>query len=286
MNTNLKISNPKKNVNTGAFALQIWLIVSVISIFIIALLVGCKKVDPVNDGEGQSVNNPQKTNFNMRMTDAPGDYDAVNVEIISAEVHSDVNGWVALNVKPGIYNLLDLTNGKDTLIANGQVAVGKVSQIRLILGNNNTVVIDSQTYALSTPSAQQSGLKLNVSATLVAGIDYNMLIDFDADKSIVKTGNGKYILKPVIRVVSSAVNGSIKGIVLPLLTQPAIYVISGTDTLSTSADILTGGFYVGGLKAGSYNVWIMPKSPYTDTTFANIGVTLGVQTDLGIITLK
>lgn len=286
MNTNLKITHPKKNVTTSALALQVWLIASVVSIFIIALLVGCKKVDSTSDGSGQSVNNPDKTNFNMRMTDAPGDYDQVNVEIIGAEVHSDVNGWVSLNVKPGIYNLLDLTNGKDTLIANGQIAVGKVSQIRLTLGTNNTVVVDSQTYALSTPSAQQSGLKLDVNANLLSGIDYNMLIDFDADKSIVKTGNGKYILKPVIRVVSSAVNGAIKGIVLPLLAQPAIYVISGTDTVSTYADVLTGGFYVGGLAAGSYNVWVMPKAPYADTSFMSVGVSLGAQTDLGIITVK
>ena len=245
------------------------------------LLEGCKKkeVDPPASSQNT-------TAFNMRMTDKPGDYDAVNVEIIGAEVHSDVTGWVALNVKPGIYNLLDLTNGKDTLIANGQVAVGTVSQIRLILGTNNTVVVDSQTYQLATPSAQQSGLKLQVHAELIKGITYNMLIDFDADKSIVRNGEDKYILKPVIRVINKALDGAISGVVMPLLAQPTVLAINGTDSFSTSANLLTGGFYIGGLSAATYKVVIMPKAPYKDTTIMGVGVTLGAVANVGIITVK
>lgn len=219
------------------------------------------------------------------MTDSPGDYDKVNVEIIGAEVHSDVNGWTPLQVKTGIYNLLDLTNGKDTLIADGQVAVGKVSQIRLILGNQNSVVYQGNTYPLETPSAQQSGLKLQVHAELVAGVNYSMLLDFDADKSIVQTGSGKYILKPVIRVISKSIDGAIKGIVLPLAANPAVYAISGTDSFSTYADTVNGSFFIGGLYNSTYKVVILPKSPYRDTAVYNVNVNLGQVTDIGSITL-
>ncbi|MBC7426484.1 MAG: DUF4382 domain-containing protein [Bacteroidia bacterium] len=245
----------------------------------VILFSGCKKKD-----DGSTSN--QKTTMNMRMTDAPGDYDAVYVDVIGAEVHSDVDGWVSLNVKPGIYNLLDLTNGKDTLIATGQVAVGTVSQIRLILGDRNTVVVDNKTYSLKTPSAQQSGLKLQVHADLVYGINYTMLLDFDADKSIVLTGNNTYMLKPVIRVITKVLDGGIKGVILPLTAQPAIYAISGTDSVSTYADIFTGKFFIGGLQTGAYKVVIMPKSPYSDTSVLGVNVVNGSVTDIGTITVK
>lgn len=245
---------------------------------------GCKKSETTSDSSNTT--SGQATQFNLRMTDAPGDYDEVNIDIIGAEVHSDVNGWVPLKINAGIYNLLEFVNKKDTLIASGQVAVGKVSQIRLILGENNTVVIDSIPYKLTTPSAQQSGLKLQVNAELVSGVAYEMLIDFDADKSIVKTGNGKFMLKPVIRVISSAIDGGIEGIVMPLAAQPTIYAIYGTDTFSTAADATTGGFFIGGLQTGSYKVVIAPKSPYTDTAFTGVSVNKGAITNMGTITVK
>src|ERR1043166_2189918 len=171
------------------------------------------------------------TTYNIRMTDAPGNFQQVNVEIVGAEVHSDeTDGWVALNVHEGIYNLLDFSNGKDTLIASGSVATGIVSQIRLILGTHNTVMVDSQVYNLETPSAQQSGLKLQVHHELSKGIDYNVVLDFDAAKSIVLTGSNKYMLKPVIRTIVKALNGAIQGTVNPAASRPAVWAVSATDT--------------------------------------------------------
>ena len=60
---------------------------------------------------------------------------------------------------------------------------------------------------LTTPSAQHSGLKLNVHAELTEGITYKILLDFDAARSIVKTGSGAYNLKPVIRTITEATSG-------------------------------------------------------------------------------
>ncbi len=44
---------------------------------------------------------------------------------------------------------------------------------------------------MKTPSAQQSGLKLNVHEEFLQGVAYEYIIDFDAARSIVKTGNGQ-----------------------------------------------------------------------------------------------
>jgi hypothetical protein len=255
----------------------IYLGFSVLTVSIL-IFAGCKKEDPQNVSE-------DKTTFNMRMTDSPGDYQEVNVNVIGAEVNSEQSGWISLDVKAGIYNLLKLTNGIDTLIANGQVTVGNVSQIRLILGENNTIKIDNQIYPLSTPSASQSGLKLQVHCALVKGVAYNLSLDFDAAKSIVLTGSNTYELKPVIRVITTAFNGGINGIIIPAISQPAIYAIMGTDTVGTFADQITGEFLIQGLAAGNYKVVIMPKTPYSDSAFVSVPVVSGGVTAMGAISI-
>ncbi len=63
-------------------------------------------------------------------------------------------------------------------------------------------MVDSVLHELKTPSAQQSGLKINVHAD-ISNVDvFNLLIDFDAEESVVEQGNGGYILKPVIKVIN------------------------------------------------------------------------------------
>ncbi|MNJ81020.1 hypothetical protein D3C77_796330 [compost metagenome] len=63
-------------------------------------------------------------------------------------------------------------------------------------------MVDSTYYPLATPSAQQSGLKINLKSDFAPNQVYEVLLDFDAENSIVTQGNGSYSLKPVIKVLS------------------------------------------------------------------------------------
>lgn len=197
------------------------------------------------------------------------------------------NGWVALkSIRPGVYDLLKLTGGLDTLLASEELPAGRISQIRLLLGENNSVKTNGQVYPLKTPSAQQSGLKLKVNATLTEGITYTILLDFDAARSVVSAGNsGGYNLKPVIRSIAEAQSGAIKGSVAPALAAPAVYAIAGTDTVSTAYADATGNFLLRGVKPGTYQVVIQPKEAYGEKTLENVAVTLGNVTTLEPVTL-
>ena len=222
----------------------------------------------------------------IRLTDAPGDYDEVNIDIKGIEYHvsdgSQASGWINLdNVNSGVYNLLKFTNGIDTVLADSELSSGKISQIRFILGNENTVVVDGITYAMQTPSAQTSGLKLNLHADLLDGITYKVLLDFDAARSVVKKGNG-YSLKPVIRVVSEAQNGAITGTINPVDASPAIFAIHDEDTVTTYADS-EGYFLIGNLDAGTYKVLFDADLLYDDVLVENVEVIVGEIKDLGII---
>lgn len=227
----------------------------------------------------------------VMLTDGPASYDAVYIDVEKVEVNvsSDTgtgSGWQTVNLlRPGLYNLLKFKNGIDTALAAADLPAGMLSQMRLVLGSNNTVVINGQSYPLTTPSAQQSGLKFNIHAALTAGIEYRLWIDFDANRSIVSTGSGKYLLKPVIRTYSAAVGGSIKGYALPFAAKPQVWATMGTDSLLALPDSATGYYFFGGVNAGTWNLLFHAQdSTYKDTTFA-VTVSTGVVTNAGTVTL-
>lgn len=196
INNQIHKTNNMKNKNT---ILQFFALIFLAIIFI--LQTGCKKEennDPV-DGEAE---------FNVSLkssTSSKSNYESVNIDIKKVSIHTSTDstqtsGWFDLETNTGVYDLLDYDAGNDTIIAlDPALQVVTVSQIRLILGNNNTVVESGETYDLDTPSAQTSGLKIQVHAQLLPNHAYKVVLDFDADKSIVKTGNGKYKLTPVIK---------------------------------------------------------------------------------------
>src|SRR5882757_8515091 len=84
----------------------------------------------------------------VMLTDDPATYDAVYIDVqkIEVNVSSDSgtnSGWQTINVlHPGIYNLLNFSNGIDTLLAAADLPAGALSQMRMVLGSNNSVVIN------------------------------------------------------------------------------------------------------------------------------------------------
>lgn len=228
----------------------------------------------------------------VRLTDDPSSYQAVYIDVEKVEVNvsSDTgtnSGWQTLPLlRPGVYNVLDFRNGIDTVLASMNIPAGTLSQLRLTLGDSNSVVVNGQSYPLSTPSAKQSGLKFNIHSTLTSGIVYRLWIDFDAARSIVNTGSGAYILKPVIRTYSEAIGGSIKGYVLPSTSKPLVWAVQGTDSLLAMPDSATGYYFIGGVNAGSWSLSFQAMdSTYADTTLA-VSVSTGVVTDAGTVTLQ
>ena len=145
----------------------------------------------------------QNANITVRMTDSPADYLQVNVDITGLEVHHESLGWISLPIKAGIYNLLDLQNSVSVVLADkAEFPIGHITQIRLILGSNNTVVTLSGIFPLTVRSGSETGLKINADQDILANKSVDILFDFDANASVVLEGNGKYSLKPVLRILS------------------------------------------------------------------------------------
>jgi len=231
----------------------------------------------------------ENAQLEIRLTDAPGDYEEVNIDIQSVEINASETdsdaGWKTIDVNRGVYNLLKLTNGLDTVLCHVELPAGRISQIRLILGESNSVKKNGVITPLKTPSAQQSGLKLNVHADLTPGITYTVLLDFDAARSVVEKGNGGFNLKPVIRAVTEATSGAIKGVIVPAISKPAIFAVnmSGDTVATTYSDTTSGKFLLRGIDPGTYTVKIAPKLNYQPTVKTDVSVSLGVVTDVGTV---
>ena len=247
----------------------------------VAFLGLCISLSACNKNESGS----NMTKVSVKLTDGPGAYDAVFLSIKEVRIlSSEGESTFALDTKP--FNILRFRMGKDTLIASKDIPSGRLQEVRLILNETgNTVVINGMSYPLTTPSGQSSGVKIKVNETLESGVAYTMLLDFDAAKSIVQTGNGKYILKPVIRAIPNAVSGVITGIISPAASSPKIYAITGTDTLGTVSDA-TGKFWFPGVAAGTYKVEILPVSPFANKTISGVVVVTGSTKDLGTIAVN
>ncbi|HEX5024763.1 MAG TPA: DUF4382 domain-containing protein [Agriterribacter sp.] len=259
--------------------------VSILLFSALLMLLSCSK--------SQKNIDEKSSRLELRLTDRPfSNTKAVWVDIREVEIIMNDTGHPIIleGTHPGLYNLLELTNGKDTLLADAVIPTGKISQIRLILGDNNYLITnDDKKIALKTPSAQQSGLKVQVHEEVAGGILYRLILDFDAGRSIIEAGNsGNYLLKPVLRILSLVPSGgNIQGVVVPGSVQTAIFATAGTDTIaSTLTDAVNGNYLFKDIPEGNYSLVFIPSDTSYITTLRNAAVILGQVTTVDTVILQ
>jgi len=279
------------------------LAIGIISIPIL-IFVSCKKEkSDANIPEGQQ-------RVRIRLSDNPVPYQAVYVDIQQVVVqvipdscrgrgddnHNDCydddeyrcSVWDTLNIRPGVYNLLDLSNGADTLLASGLTLNGRINKIKLILGNSNSVVIDSVSYPLTlwnnihTVTIQVRGHDI----IEITPNDLQLWLDFDAGGSIVKVSNNHFVLRPKLRIWVPAQTATIEGKVLPGSAHAVVAAIANGDTLVAIPDHDGGRFKIRGLIGTSADIFInATANGYRDTTITNVPLHRGGETDIGTVQL-
>jgi len=236
-----------------------------------------------------STNFSDSGTLKVSLTDAPARFEAVNVTF--SEITANINGeWVTVHDGTQTINLLQWNNGQAVVVGEANVPAGTYNQIRLKI-NQAEVIENGQTYNLNVPSGAQSGLKLNVDFDVVSGSTYEIIIDFDADRSVVKTGSAqssnKFILKPTLRAVSLAITGSISGSVSSTVNAPIAYAIVGSDTVtSTIVNSTSGEFKLAFLPAGNYNVVVQDTTGVNTSANGSFAVVAGSDNNMGMITLQ
>lgn len=191
----------------------------------VLLLAGCG-----GGGGGSSSGGGGIGTLSVSLADATTDrFSAVYITITEVQVHQpgtsegDQRNWrpVRMPRTPMTVNLLDLVNGVLEELGNVQLAAGTYTQMRLIIGAAPepgavnilnqphpyaNYVMDRSTppnsYELKVPSGSQSGYKVVGGFDIIANSTTELILDFDADRSVVEAGNsGQWLLKPTVKIV-------------------------------------------------------------------------------------
>lgn len=275
------------------------------------LLFACNKNNSSNSNPNIP---PGKSQLSLYMMDGPVQFTKVLIDIRqvaveidtattqSSEDHDDqwddnYNGehhdqshktviWDTLSITPGVYDLLKLRNGTDTLLAAGQFPSGKILKVKITLGSDNTIFTDSTTsYPLEVfgpnPYFTVNVSRLNVAST--SSNDFKLWLDFNLAKSVF-FWNGTFLLKPYFIVFNDEVTAKIQGQVLPSGAAALVTAYNATDTIY-AIPFWNGQYKFRGVHAGTYSVNFKGRGGYQDTTLTNIKVDSMKEVDLPTITL-
>lgn len=278
-----------------------WKAFVAVGIVLLAVLAACQK-ELSADGEAVAAG---KQKVNIYLTDDPALFDSVLVNIVAVKARVDTctkssddnrdddddscEVWFDLNITPGMYDLLRLRNGIDTLLATGTIPQGKVEKVKLVLGTGHYLVKDSVRYPLNMMPGRKSEIMIKLKDDDWDRNNSNnnnrVWLDFDIAKSIVKVRDGQFYLLPVVRPFSVVKTGAIKGKIVPQDAMAVVSIYNSSDTAFALPD-KKGEFKIRGLKEGTYSLFVNAGNNYRDTTINNIAIRAGKETDIKTITLK
>jgi hypothetical protein len=182
--------------------------------------------------------------------------------------------------KPEVYNLHNFTNGKDLSLGSAEITQGNISQIMLVTGENNSIVVDGVPYALEIPVLRDRGFIINVNAMMQPGNNQPVLIDIDLSHAEQSPANGNFTLDPVFNLASDLATGIITGSVFPAEAMPVVAVFNETEKRLGIPDA-NGFFMIKGIKQGNYTIVYYARTKgYSDVTLKNVAVTRNKTTEL------
>ena len=127
------------------------------------------------------------------------------------ETDDDGARWIVVSDLEQGFDLMLLQDGAFDLLAQEELEAGTYTQVRLKITDEEDeyeepktyVKVDGKKYKLTVPSGTRSGLKLTRGFTITADEETVLYLDFDAQRSVNKTGSGKYMLKPTIKILDT-----------------------------------------------------------------------------------
>jgi hypothetical protein len=245
------------------------------------------------------------------LTDGPGDFEAVNLDIQKVEVKLDndekhekddrygdndddkddhtkkkdeFGEWVDLSFTPAVVDVLKLRNGVEKMLADGNVK-GTVRKIRITLGTNNTVVKGGVTSTLNIINETNNFLYIKLNdehRERGTGNGLKVWVDFDIANSIAEV-NGKFYLRPVLRPFCNANFAEAEGRVLPEGIKPTVTFSNASGFNSIGIPAANGEFKIRGLKEGTYTVTYTAVGYVSQTK--TVTVTKGKDTKMDTVTL-
>jgi hypothetical protein len=246
-------------------------------------------------GGGSSSSGTGTGTLSVSLTDSScSDYKAIYITIDEVQVKknddssNENSGWLIVATPEKTYNLYDLVNGVTEVLGIEELEAGIYQQVRLIIGKiadqenningdphpsaNYILFKDGTSENLKIPSGFQTGVKLVHNFEVVEGRFVELLLDFEACKSVVETGNGKYKLKPTIKVIGTLNKTEVYGKVTDLNSGDGITLASvsaqTSDGISPSVkhSTLTSNNFE---EEGEYSLLLLPDETYNIVVYSD-----------------
>ncbi|MFH1850710.1 MAG: DUF4382 domain-containing protein [Candidatus Neomarinimicrobiota bacterium] len=247
------------------------------------VFIGCETESDETTGIGQIA---------IQAFDAPfqGDVEHIYLNVIEVSVHKSVSDstnasdttaqWIVLSETDTTIDFLELVNGRMATLIQSDLELGHYTQIRLLLGDSSSIVVDGNAYELKVPSGSQSGVKLTHAFEINADEVVEFYLDFDAERSINKhPSQNRYTLQPTFRLFKSVLSGTIAGSVADTagagLPDIAVYAVADADTIATLTDEDGGYKFI--LLDGTYNISAAGYEMTTDTVYQAVSLTAGAE---------
>jgi hypothetical protein len=197
--------------------------------------------------------NSNEAGITIKMTDAPGDYAALNVEIERVEIYSESSGWVELSNESQIVNVLELTNGVETTLATStQLEAGLYTQVAVYFGSENSIQVQSNGEYASLEVGGEGMIVSDIHAEVSASAATEVLLDFNVAESV-ELVNGEFVLNPVVETIADAETGIHGQVEAEGLAHVTLTGAGGSFSAYTDA---SGFFLIRGMAEGSYTLEI------------------------------
>jgi hypothetical protein len=222
----------------------------------------------------------------VRMTDAAAAYEEMNITF--GEIAARVDGqWHVVTSTPQTINLIEWNNGASVEIGRAEMPAGECSEMRMVITKAD-VVIDGQTHVMTVSNEAQSGLRVGSDFSVQADATTDIVIDFDAARSVVETsvqGTSQFSLRPTVRAVPLALSGAIRGTVLNPVNGAIAFAIASNDTVTSSVVGSQGAYTLAFLPPGTYRVAVS-DSVGASASLESVTVITGSITAVGNVTLQ
>ena len=257
----------------------------VASLFVF-MLAGCSGGGSGSSDTGGGTGTTTGT-LSLMLTDDPANECYQHVYITIAEVwghegddEEEEGTWIGpYYPTPTLEQPVDLNtlrNGVLAQLATIELEPGLYTQMRLIIEDGDwanyvdvclppcEAPVECTETELKIPSGVQTGVKLVHPFEVIEGQMTELILDFDAQRSVVKAGNSdQYLLKPTIKVIGTVDNAIVSGTVkdgttglvgVPVTAQKNGAAPDEKDIVQSSTTTDENGQYTMYLLPGTYNI--------------------------------